>query len=303
MDVILNDYSIDSQFPSVESFVDSLAENTLPTLECLKNCNGRLLKSYETYSRKITDEETIYSFLHSRQFGGFSEIQKLRSLLGEWVSEPYWEDDSKTEKDSTYSCKYSETFSGEQPNCFSEALERDGVISSLQHPDFQNDTLELVKNGENHHIYNIYDKKSMGKILFLNDCIGFTELLMCGHNKRKVCFFSKNGKYYADEYFDNGRLSKKDAITIKEDFDLLMTGRENGNVLNRFTDSITHKKMTYCEFRCTLSDKKQFRIFYYVDGEKWVFFDSLMKTTSTTPNHVKDQTYDLIKQYKNMSVK
>lgn len=85
MDVILNDYSIDSQFPSVDSFVDSLAENTLPILECLKNCNGRLLKSYETYSKKITDEETIYSFLHSKKFGGFSEIQKLRSLLGEWV--------------------------------------------------------------------------------------------------------------------------------------------------------------------------------------------------------------------------
>ena len=303
MDVVLNDYAIDSQFSSIDNFVDSLAEYTLPALDFLKNKSGILLKSYETYGRKITDDETIYSFLQSQQYRGFSEAQKLRSLLGEWVSQPYWEDDPRTEKDSTYACGYLGIFRGEEPNCFSEALERDGIIASLEHPSFCTHTLDMIKNDTPRSLYNIYDRRSAGKILFLNDCIGFVELLISGINHRKVCFFSNNDKYYADEYFDNGRLSKEDALAIKEDFDMLMDGRENGNVLSRFTDSITHKKTTYCEFRSTLSDKRQFRIFYFVDGEKWVFLDSLMKTTQTTPDYVKDRTCTLIKQYKTVAAK
>lgn len=303
MEVVLNDYAIDSQFSSIDNFVDSLAEYMLPALDFLKNRSGILLKSYETYNRKITDEDSIYSFLQSQQYRGFSEAQKLRRLLGEWVSQPYWQDEPKTEIDSTYACEYLGTFTGKKPNCFSEALERDGVVASLEHSCFCNHTLGMMKNDTPQSIYNIYDRKSAGKVLFLNDCIGFTELLISGANPQKVYFFSNNDKYYADECFDNGKLSKEDALAIKEDFDMLMAGRENGNVLSRFTDSITHKKMTYCEFRSTLSDKRQFRIFYYIDGERWVFFNSLMKTTQTTPDYVKDRTCTLIKQYKTMTVK
>lgn len=298
MEVVLNDYAIDSQFPCVEDFVDSLVEYTFPALEFLRDKSSILLKSYETYSRKITEEDTIYSFLQSQKFRGFSEAQKLRNLLGALSTEPYWEEDSKTEKDATYSCEYAGTFCGEEPNCFSEALERDGVMLSLEHLNFQRDTFGIAKNEKEHILYNIYDRKSVGKNLFLNDYIGFCELLLSGVNESKVCFWANNGAYYADEYFENGKISKNDALAIKEDFDRLIDGKENGSVLSRFTDSIVHKKMTYCEFRTTLSDKREFRIFYFVDGEKWVFLNSLMKTTQTTPEHIKDRTCILIRQYK-----
>lgn len=49
---------------------------------------------------------------------------------------------------STILWKSQETYSkyGEQPNCFSEALERDGVTVSFEHKDFMVDEVYIKKN-------------------------------------------------------------------------------------------------------------------------------------------------------------
>ncbi|MBO4976667.1 MAG: hypothetical protein J6C54_02845 [Lachnospiraceae bacterium] len=298
MEVVLNDYAIAGQFRNIEDFVDSLVENTFPVLDCLRNKSTILWKSQETYSKYITERETIYNFLCSQKFYGFPEAQKLRRLLGELVDEPFWESDSKTDRDSFYSCDYIGEFNGEQPNCFSEALERDGVTVSFEHKDFMVDEVYIKKNRNSQKIFNLYNKVSAGRILFLKDLIGFSELLLSGIRDQSILFYANHSKYYADEYYDNGKLSKNDALAIQKDFQVFAEGRENGNVLGRFTDAITYKNITYCEFRTTITNSREFRLFYFVDGNKTVFLDSLIKTTQATPDHVKERTYTLIKQYK-----
>lgn len=298
MEIVLNDFSIAAQFKNVEEFVDSLVEETFPVLDSLKGKGTILFKSQETYSHFITETETVYSFLCSRKFFGFPEAQKLRTLLGSLMDEPYWEWSSKTEQDAVYFCNHIGEFLGNSPNCFSEALERDGLMVSFYHPEFQTEEFEIFKNAQKEKIRNLFDKKSAGKAMFLKNCMGFSELLLSGWKGQDIIFYSKNNKYYADECFDNGQLSQKDVESIQEDFLSFITGRENGTVLRRFSDSISYRDLTYNEFRTTLANSREFRLFYYIDGAKMVFFNTLIKTTQTTPNHVKEKTYLLIKQYK-----
>ena len=82
MDVVLNDYAIDSQFSSIDNFVDSLAEYTLPALDFLKNKSGILLKSYETYGRKITDDETINKKPYAAHIGLHPLCRLSQALAG-----------------------------------------------------------------------------------------------------------------------------------------------------------------------------------------------------------------------------
>lgn len=54
---------------------------------------------------------------------------------------------------------------------------------------------------------------------------------------------------------------------------------------------------TQLELKCSLSNRREFRIYYFLNNEKMVCFNSLMKDTQTTPEAVKDTSVRLIKEY------
>ena len=162
------------------------------------------------------------------------------------MDEPFWETESRTEGESLYCCEYIGEFYGDQPNCFSEALERDGMIVSFRHSDFQAGEIEIIKNGREEKIYNLFNKISTGKALFLKGLLGFSELLLSGLENEQIVFYANKEKYYAEEYYENGQLSKMNVLAIQKDFQMFIHGRKNGTVLSRFSDSITHKGLTYC---------------------------------------------------------
>ena len=97
MEIVFNDYSLDSQFDNSDAFADSLFEYTLPLLDVLKDSSSLVLKKFESYNLHITPKMTLNDFLTSNQFRGYSEAQKLRSLLVDLRDEPYWEENPKTE--------------------------------------------------------------------------------------------------------------------------------------------------------------------------------------------------------------
>ena len=298
MEVILNDYSLDEQFDNIEEFVDSLVNSTFLALGYLENKSSVLLKSYNTYDDKICESISVYDFLSSQDFMGFPEAQKLRSVLSKLVAEPFWNDNSKTDKKATYKCDKIGVFGGDDSNCFSEALERDKIILSFENSDYKIEKILISKDGTDYQLYNLYDENSAAKNLFLLNQIGFVEFLQQGLRGVDIDFYLHGSKYYADECYERKELSKKDVLSIKEDFNMFIKGKMQGNMLDRLSDSIKYKELTYNEFRTSLSGKREFRIYYYIDGRKWVFFDSIIKKTETTPEHVKKQTYELIKKYR-----
>lgn len=300
MEVIINDYSIDSQFDTIDDFVDSLVRNTFGVLKLLENKENSLLKSYMTYDKHITKDITVNMFLSSQKFMGFAESSKLKNLLIQLTDEPYWQDSLQTDEAANYQCENLKEFFKDKPNCLTEALERDKVILSFEHKAFQNTCISIFKNGNATEIYNLYNKNNAAKKLFLIGEIGFADYLLSNIpvSSIRVLLYNKNS-CYINEYYDNRDLSKEDVITIKEDFDLFVAGINGQPMFPRLTDSITYKGITYNEFRTTISNNREYRIFYKLDNRVVILFNTLIKKTQTTPNHIKQQTYDLIKNYDN----
>lgn len=302
MEVVLNDYSLDAQFDNIDDFVDSLVKNTLLVLRYFEESSNLLIKSYCTYDKKISHTVSVYQFLTSQQFMGFSEAQKLRSVLGKLVDEPYWNDNPKTVINAQYKCDKIGDFSGQEPNCFSESLERDKLILSFEHNEYKEESIPILKNKVAYNLYNLFDENSTIKNLFLLKQIGFVEFLVYSYRNYDVEFYANGSKYYADEYYDNGALSQHDVLHIKEDFDKMIKGRMRGNMLPRLLDSISYRNITYNEFRTSLTNNREFRIYFYMDGKKWVFFDSIIKTTESIPEYVKNKTYNLIRAYQSQKL-
>ncbi|MBQ7088572.1 MAG: hypothetical protein IJN04_02915 [Clostridia bacterium] len=297
MEIVFNDYSLNSQFSTSDIFADSLLQYTLPLLELLKNSSSLILKKYQSYDLHITSELSLNDFLTSNQFKGYPEAQKLRSLLVNLRDEPYWEENPKTETDASYCTTYTGVFTGDEPNCFSEAYERDKIILSVENDDFKVDTISVKKNDNTEIINNFYNKQSSLNILFQRNYISFSEFLSNLSDTVQVAFFESNNEIYVDRELRNSDLSNSDMLKIAEYYERWIFGIKTGEMISHLTDSIQHKGISYNEFRVTLDDKREFRMFYKLFGSQYVFFNLLLKDTPTTPDQTKDKTCSLIKKY------
>ena len=301
MEVVFNDYSLDSQFGSSDAFADSLTEYTLPLLEILKEGGSLILKKFQSYDLRVTQEMTLNDFLTSNQFMGYSESQKLRSLIVGLRDEPYWEENPKSDPSATYMTDYMGIFSGENPNCFSEAYERERMLLSVEHDDFKNESISVKKNDELANISNFYNKQSSLVALFRRNHISFSEFLFHLSDGIKVSFFKSGGEAYIDKEFKSLQLSGNDVFKIIEYYKRWLIGIRTGAMMAHLTDSIHHRGCTYSELRVTLDDKREFRLFYKQFGSQYVFFNMLLKDTPETPEQTKDKTYSLIKVFETLN--
>lgn len=301
MDAIINDFSLNGQFESPEKFFDSLAENTLPAFQDLLCQKYEVLKSYTTYARKISSNMTLYDTLRTQRFRGYPEATRFKSFLSSCSENPFWSDSPQTDCSAEY---YVDQISGEDailPNCITEALTRNAVVLSFVKSDFKNSEILIYKNGQAHKIQNVYDGETTGRALFCRGQIGLSELLMHGKYDLPIVFAHSNQKYYADEGFVEGSLSIHDGLVILENFRKSIEFICKGQLKSRFTDSITHKQETYYEFRCSLPDKKEFRIYYFWHQENLVYLNSIVKKTPQIPQAVKNRSVELIKNYRTSS--
>lgn len=297
MDLIMNDFSITGQFESLDEFLDSIYTNTLPMLNGIYSQDNNLYKTYNAYDLKIFDDVTINTLIQNSKYNAYSEVSSLKIMLCSLLEEPYWEDDPCTDYDSDYECKYMGKFTGKEPNCFSEALERKANLISFEHNEFKDFKIDILKNIENFYINNAFNKESLGEILFRNKEIGFSEYLMSKKHQIDIIFSNRRSVYFADEPYTSGQIDYNDVISIKKDFDKSLEYIAQGNLTSRFSDSINHKGYTYYEFRCSLANSREFRIYYCIHKRKYVYFNSVIKKTQTINKAIKDKSVELIKEY------
>lgn len=119
MEFVLNDYSLDGQFKDIEEFINWFHIEIKGVLDHFVEKEIPLLKKSDFYSRKITQEKTLWDVLHINGDPMIYQIKKY--IIQMAVTEPYWDIDSKTSMDITYICPKSEDI----PNCFTEAIERE----------------------------------------------------------------------------------------------------------------------------------------------------------------------------------
>ncbi len=297
MDVIFNDFSISQQFLNIDEFIESLYTGTLPALNLLaEKSNLLLLKSQDIFNKNICVGVNFSNFIYNESFG-YPEILKFKSLLLQLIDEPFWETYARTDVDSEYYCESIGNFNGRYPNCFSEAIERELATLSLMHDDYKKSFLKAKKNNLDVPIINIFDKHTVCDFLFFKNVIGFSEYLMRRKYPVEIKFLSDSkNEYYADKCYNDGLISKEDILGIDKTFERHID-QLHSHIESKLVKKITHKQITYYEFRDKLSDSREFRIFYYRMGDKIIYLNSLIKKTQATPDEVKDFTVRLIKSF------
>lgn len=296
MEIIVNDFSIDNQFKNFEEFLDSLFENTLPLFNLLEKYQYILLNSYETYSLKFFNDFSVHDILSNKGFNGSPEIELLKSILLQIsCEEPYWNANFKTNPNNSYDIDDIENFKDNQPNCLTEAIERNVPLLTFEHEKFKGCNIVIRCNNEYKNIQSFFNKKMLIEYLLDNKRLTLTDYLCSIHKEKDIVFLKDNkSQYFSDNHFSNGDISTIDIRSIAKDFNLSIEfSRESKS--SRFTDTIKYGGYTYYEFRCSLSNNREFRIYYYLKNGKTYYLNSHIKKTQTIPDKIKQMTIKLIK--------
>lgn len=287
MEVIINDFSLDGQFSDEEEFVDSLYENTLPMLSDLEKLKATILRSYNSYESKVTNEKTLHELLITR---GSPEITKLKGQLQKmFFEEPFWEDSLKSVED-IYECVFTEKKS---QFCLAEALERDIPVLSFEHENFRESTIEIIKNNESAYIKNLYNKEVMLQILREYGVITHLDFIILKYNMNDSFGFKK-GKNYFYELVESASLSLDDQSYIISDMDKLINFVSNGENPGDLSKTIEGKLK---EFRTSLNNNRQIRFFYFEKNKKIIFMNGFLKKTQKTPSAEIDRAKRIMAEY------
>lgn len=271
MDIVINDYSLNGQFDTIDDFVEDLNINLLPTFEQFNNLSFSVFKSHNTYELKVTSKKTLYDVF---MINGDPSITKLKSILSNIMcDEPYWTSDPKTDCTAQYICEYTDNFI----NCFTEAYERDGILFSFTHELFLNKCCKIYKNNEMVDIKNCFNKHILLEHLLKTKEIDLIYFWSNIELKIEIEFARRNTKTYLEEVLDNS-LSEEDIFTVKEDLITMVNNIYKG-ISSRFSRHMINE--SFLEFRTSISDGREFRMFYIYSNFKIIFLNCCIKKIAT----------------------
>lgn len=267
MKVIINDFSLDGQFSDIDEFLDSLYDSTLPMLKRLEPLKIKIVRSYYSYESKVTRDKSLNELLISR---GNPEITKLKGQIQKLLfEEPYWEDDIKS-INKIYECDYTK-----QKNsfCLAEALEREIPVLSFEHEGFKESSIEIKRDGISKCIKNLYNYEILLDIFREEKKITHLEYLCLKHSLTES-FGLEEDKNYFDELVKSASLSGEDENYIVTEMERLIVFTKMGKNPGDLSKSIEGKLK---EFRTSLTNNRQIRIFYFEKNRKLIFLNGFLK--------------------------
>ncbi|MBO0526477.1 hypothetical protein EXQ31_12785 [Clostridium botulinum] len=223
---------------------------------------------------------------------GVPEITKFKKQLNElFFDEPFWESDSLSVNDSVYECAFSNKISG---YCLAEALERRKPVLSFEHDDFKNRVILIKKDGIDSNINNLYNKENLIENFREIRVIDSLKYLLLKHNL-KNSFGLNLGKNYFKDLCEEAHLKEDDIDIIVEDINRLIDFKDKDLNPGRLSKTIDGKLK---EFRTSLSDRREIRIFYLEIERKIIFLNGFLKKTQETPKDEIDKAKILMKKVK-----
>ncbi|WP_185738772.1 type II toxin-antitoxin system RelE/ParE family toxin [Clostridium carnis] len=292
MDIILNDFSLDGQFVNEQDFADSVNENTLPMLKEIVKMDFPIYKNYSSYKDYVTTDLMFSDILKTANNPDITLLKKYLADLS--IDEPYWEDDIKTDRTSTYVFNIG-IANSTIPNCFTEAVERDKQIISFIHKDFNKDIHGVKDNGE-FVINNSFNMNSFLNNSFGVQAIDILELLTNYDMELLIEAFTREDKCYCKEILESKDLTPNDLTTIKNDI-IEMVHCISKAIRTRFSKDLGD---SLYEFRTTISDSNEFRIFYIYSKHQCntiVLLNGIIKKSQNTPAEALKLARRLAKEY------
>lgn len=199
MEIIINELSLSGQFNNEDDFLDNL-KKLLPIINLIDKLEFILLKNYSFFSSQITPNKKLNEILYSRD----NRVRRIKSYLLKLAQPPYWEDTKK------HSCQYDTYTYNSIDICgtsLAEASQRDKLILSFKHDNYDNERLQIKKNDNNIDIVNILSKDILLDNLYQNDTID--ALVFCRHKfLNSNLNFENLEKGYAFNKLNNSQITK-----------------------------------------------------------------------------------------------
>ena len=166
----------------------------------------------------------------------------------------------------------------EEPNCFTEVIERCGKLISFEHPDFREEKTTCFRNDKEIDILNITVVEQILKEYLREDKEKIRYILEKYPYKRFVTFAEVKGKCYASEALCENNLNETDLLNLLEAVSRLIEDLENG----RKTDLWDKLQEDIFELRIHVSAGRIFRLLF-IQHNGICFLNGFIKKTQKTP--------------------
>lgn len=272
MELILNNFSLDGQFRGIEDFTDYIRDILVPLLDVIIDNEIVFLKNSDFYGAAVTAELSLNDFLLMANEPAISLLKRYIVNLG--YCEPYWDTDVATKEE----VRYGYPIHKEEPNCFTEAIERCGKLISFEHPDFREEKIACSRNDKQIDILNItvveqilkeYLRENKKKVRYILEKYPYKRFVTCAEVK---------GKCYANEALCENNLNETDLINLLEAVSRLIEDLENG----RKSDLWDKLQEDIFEMRIHVSAGRIFRLLF-VQHNGICFLNGFIKKTQKTP--------------------
>lgn len=272
MELILNDFSLDGQFKGVEDFANYIRDILAPLLDVIIDNEIVFLKKSDFYGAAVTADLSLHDLMLMANEPTISLLKQYIVNLG--YCEPYWDTDMATKEE----VQYGYPLHREEPNCFTEVIERCGKLISFKHPDFKEEKISCSRNEKRIDILNItvveqilkeYLREDKGKVRYVLEKYPYKRSVMCAEVK---------GRCYANEALCENNLNETDLINLLDAVPRLMEDLDNG----RKTDLWDKLQEDIFELRIHVSAGRIFRLLF-VQHNGICFLNGFIKKTQKTP--------------------
>lgn len=173
MEIVLNEFSLDGQFETLQQFLNSL-RSTIKLQRIIDSTSISLLRHHELYNRLVTADLSLHQVLTDNSSRTSSEIRVFKAFLQKLMyDEPFWTTSPKHSTTDSFVCPNIEHT---HSHSMAEACERDKIIMSFEHLNFQNETIELFKNQVSVILINIVNPVTLTNLLWELNLISNPEL-------------------------------------------------------------------------------------------------------------------------------
>ena len=210
-----------------------------------------------------------------------------RYIVNLGYCEPYWDGPAFTNPEM----RYEYPTLAEEPNCFTEAIERADRLLSLQHRLFSADSFLCRRNEEKIEIGNITEVKKLLKELLWEDQRRVRYIIERYPYQRSVTCAVIDGKCFAEEALLENGLEKGDLLYIVERISQLIEDLRQG----RKTDLWDKLQEDIFELRLHVSAGRTFRLLF-VQSRGIQFLNGFIKKTQKTPDAELDKAVKIKKQ-------
>lgn len=286
MELILNDYAICGQFKEISDFEEYFIYNLNPVLDVMLDKQMPLYKKSDTFSRLLTSEISLDDYLRRRN-------DTVATLIKQYVinmaySEPYWDVDglcrTKADTDYVYPGSYDE------PNCFTEAIEREVPLLSILSDQFNQKEIKGMKSGQEVTISNIIDLKSLLDTYLKVTPEEIRYIMEKYPFEKKVVLSEVKERCYVEEALLENGLTYEDKRKILQNISNLIEDKASG----RKTHWWSSVEGEISEYRVSVSDNREFRLFF-LWKDNIVFLNGFIKKTKETPEGEKKKAREIVK--------